>query len=77
MARQMRVVNRTTSVRSKLQECQATGLIDRYILYPDHIIIYQGRYRHRIPARFIDAFVTGMFTYANTVSERGQQSVAA
>jgi hypothetical protein len=64
----MQVETRSTSLRKRLAACRTAGLIDRYIMYPDHVIIEQGRYRHRIPARYIDAFVSGMLNYANVVA---------
>lgn len=63
----MRVETRSESLRAKLAACHAAGLIDRYVLYADHVIIHQGRYRHRIPARYIHAFVSGMLNYASVV----------
>jgi hypothetical protein len=60
------------SLRNRLVACHSAGLIDRFIMYPDHVVIQQGRYRHRIPARFIDAFVSGMLNYAHILARPDQ-----
>jgi hypothetical protein len=65
--RDMRVEKGSGSLKKKLTACRAAGLVDRFVMYPDHVIIQQGRYRHRIPARYIDAFVSGMLNYASVV----------
>lgn len=73
----MRLESRSTSLRKKLAACHGAGLIDRYVMYPDHVIIEQGRYRHRIPAKYIEAFVSGLLNYADVVDAPHPLQVAA
>lgn len=51
-------------VVEQLSGCQQAGVIDRYSVRNDVVILIQGRYAHRIPLRDVSTFLSGMMLYA-------------
>lgn len=63
-----------TAIAEQLERCQRAGVIDRYSVRSDDVILIQGRYAHRIPTRDVSVFLSGMIQYARAA---GVDSVSA
>ncbi len=52
------------AVVEQLERCRRAGVINRYFVRNDHVILIQRRYAHRIPIGDVSTFLSGMIHYA-------------
>lgn len=56
---------RCAEINLKLAQCKAAGIIDRFLVSDQSVLIIQGRYAHKIPVSRACTFITGLLQYAD------------
>lgn len=52
-------------ISAQLTACQTSGLIDRFMISDKSVLIFQGRYAHKIPVGRACTFIAGLLQYAD------------
>lgn len=61
----------------QLSTCERAGLIGRFTIRTNDVLIVQGQRAHRIPLAHAQTFLAGMVHYAQEAGIDAQRNVAA